>query len=189
MCKECLTGYHVALSDETEHRRRGATSRLGNERTQFRYATTWEPICEWTCGPPARDDVCWVTQLTLCFDISNDCANTSRLFVGFTYPKHQLQTEQDYVTSELKTRAAGYPIPIYIIGKFCGQFSENNWPNAPLQRQVQLCPYAKKEKPIYSCRQGWCIRRIVVQYLGGARFESLVYYWVQRVRLPNTSSG
>ena len=64
--------------------------------------------------------------------------------MGFTYPKHQLEREQDYVTSELKTRAAGYPIPIYIIGKFCGQFSENNWPNAPLQRGVQLCPYAKK---------------------------------------------
>jgi len=65
--------------------------------------------------------------------------------VGFTYPKHQLQREQDYVTSELKTRAAGYPIPIYIIGKFCGQCSENNWPNAPLQREVQLRPYAKKK--------------------------------------------
>jgi len=28
-------------------------------------------------------------------DISNVCANTSRLFVGFTYPKHQLQREQE----------------------------------------------------------------------------------------------
>jgi len=67
---------------------------------------------------------------------------------------------------------------------------ENNWPNASSQViQVQLCPYAKKEKSTYSCGQGWCIRRILARYLGGVRLESLAYYWVQCVRLPLTSSG
>jgi hypothetical protein len=73
--------------------------------------------------------------------------------VGFTYPAHQLQGEQDYVTSGLKTRAAGYPIPICITGNFVATVAINNWPNVALYRQAQPTPHAKQEKSTFLYQQ------------------------------------